>query len=403
MKFMNIVVVSEFFKMGGLETQILGLVRHVKREGHRVSFVVGANSRSHPLQELIGDQILQIEIPPVMSGASTMTLVDNIAAFCRDQKCELLHLHPFVTLPLGSLVAARLGLPFVVTLHGPASLDLEYGLPYRFMLDQMVLNSANKVFCVSTETMNKLVDMQPSAPACHLPNGVDLQKFCCSQQVNVNGEWAVVARLDEDKIPGIQHFLDTFFTLSRFDIGGGIRVFGDGGSREVLEQWLAHRPYVSRVKIEGHCDCLESVLCRGFAGVAGMGRVVLESGAMGLPVILVGYDGVKGLVQRAEMDYLSECNFSGRGLTTIGADTLADQFDRLMICPDEYDLRPWIENNADETVIWGNYLNEIKNFTPPSFHFHNIILGLIERNPELDLFSIRLLRELLVKYVSNVM
>ena len=58
-------------------------------------------------------------------------------------------------------------------------------------------------------------------------------------------------------------------------------------------------------------------LMRSTAGVAGMGRVVLEGLACQKPVCLVGYDGVKGIVDQDLIWQAARYNFSGRNLKSI--------------------------------------------------------------------------------------
>lgn len=93
----------------------------------------------------------------------------------------------------------------------------------------------------------------------------------------------------------MQHFLETFISIFP---DSEIHVFGDGEARTSFKQWVSHKKYANAVVFKGHFDFLDSELKEGYEGVAGMGRVVLEGGALGLPVILVGYDGVKGLIRR---------------------------------------------------------------------------------------------------------
>ena len=387
----NIVVMTEFFKTGGLETQLMGYVRQAHHRGHRVSFVVGQESRIEPLQALVGDRLLRSSMQPDIRAANAIDVVSRIAEFCTDQQCDFLHLHPFVTLPLGALVASRLRVPFVVTLHGIFNVDWVYGTPYGFLLEQMVFRDASKVFCTSAWTIPAVLDAQPAARCAHLPNAVDLALFFPSK-ANREGAWAVIARLDEAKVQGIKHFLDTWFDLFEKT---NVHVFGDGPARQGLAEWLAQESYTSSVRLCGHCDTLNVVLRGGYAGVAGMGRVVLEGGALELPVILVGYDGVKGLMRMTEMDALSQRGFSGLGSRTIASNELGAQVDDLRNDPTPYNLRPWVEKNADEVVVWQRYFHEVENLAMPRFNWQDAIFELLEQKPTYPLFSSELLKELI--------
>lgn len=353
---MNIAIVSQYFKHGGLESRILGSVRHLQRRGHQVSFIVGADANLESIKGLAGDRVLQINIPSSGIGPETEEAVQTMAKFCGEQKCELLHLHPFITFYWGALTAERLGIPYVVTLHGPASLQSAEGFPYDFLIEHPILENASRVFCVSSGVMNQAEDLQPKAKCCLLPNGVDLTKYRAAVR-DPDGEWAVLTRLDDDKVQSVRYFLEVFFALSGRN--HRVRIFGEGQKRGDLEGWLSAQSFGSAVRLEGHCSSIEQALCKGFAGVGAMARASLEAGALGLPVILAGYDGVKGLMRREEMDKLAVQNFSGRGLPPIDAGQLAPQMEDLSAHPEKYYVRPWIERNANEGIIWEKYLREI--------------------------------------------
>ncbi|MEW6111787.1 MAG: glycosyltransferase, partial [Thermodesulfobacteriota bacterium] len=390
---MNIVVITELFLRGGLETQIEGFVRNVKAAGHRVSLVVGPVARIERLRDLVGDHVRMIDVRPDMSAGQAGDAVESIIGFSRNEQAHLLHVHPFLTLALGSLAAAKLGIPYVLTLHGPASLSSTYGVAFTFLLEHMVLPNASRIFCVSNEVMDLVREMAPDAHVRHLPNGVDLERFRHTER-DPHGKWAVVARLDADKVAGIELFLDEFLGRSEWKC----RVFGEGNARASLIHWLESKPYASRVKIEGHSDHLHETLQSGYAGVAGMGRVILEAAALGLPAILVGYDGPKGLVRRRQMDQLSERNFSGRGLAVIDADMLYEQMRDLAAFPHEYNLRPWVEENANEASIWQEYLAQlecVEKAPVAASDWQDRVLEITSRHPELPFFAPELLHKLL--------
>ena len=48
--------------------------------------------------------------------------------------------------------------------------------------------------------------------------------------------------------------------------------------------------------------------------IAGMGRVALEGMSMKIPVLLVGYEGIKEFITPENVKFLSLRNFSGRGI-----------------------------------------------------------------------------------------
>jgi glycosyltransferase involved in cell wall biosynthesis len=322
-----------------------------------VSVITGAGQRLDALRAAAAGRVLGLEWP--QPAAATLDAVEQMADFCRAQDAHLLHLHPFATLSLGGLAAARLGLPYVLTLHGPSNLHAStQGDP---LLLQRIAKGAAHVFCVCQELVDSVLETGATDRVSSLPNAVDLAQWRPAARA-ASGPWAVVGRLDDDKVASVRQAL---LMLCAPPHGAQARVFGDGGARGGLERWLADQPWGARVRLEGHREDLAAVLGEGFAGVAGMTRVVLEAGALGLPVLLAGYDGVKGLVAAADMPALAYRNFSGRGLPPVDRETLAAQMADLAARPERFQLRPWIEAHADQSRIWARYLEEVAELRAP--------------------------------------
>jgi glycosyltransferase involved in cell wall biosynthesis len=377
----NIVVVSERFHQGGLETHLGGFMREVQRRGHRVSMITGARERLGLVRGSVSGGVLALEWPQPLTAGAALTAVELMAEFCRAQDAHLLHLHPFLTLSLGCLTAARLRLPFVLTLHGPSNLRPEAAQGGPPVLKRIV-SAASKVYGVCDEVTDAVRPSAPTGRVSTLPNAVDLARWRPATR-DPSAPWAVIARLDADKVNSVRYAVEMLCSVLR----GEARVFGDGSERGALERWLADQAWGGRVRLEGHRDDLADVLREGFAGVAGMTRVVLEGGALGLPVMLAGYDGVKGLVEAADMPALSRRNFSGRGLAPIEASALARQRAALDAEPERFQLRPWIEANADESSVWERYLREVTELPAPRLEWPLSWLRSMESAPDQPLFS----------------
>ena len=378
---MNIVVVSERFHQGGLETHLGGFMREVQRRGHRVSMITGPRERLEGVREAVAGRVLTLDWPQPLTAGAALGVVERMAEFCRAQDADLLHLHPFLTLSLGCLAAARLRLPFVLTLHGPSNLCPEPAQGGTLVLERIVA-AASQVYGVCDEVTEAVRQRAPTGRVASLPNAVDLARWRPAAR-DRSGPWAVIARLDGDKVESVRHAVEMLCSVP----GGEARVFGDGSERAAFARWLGDQAWGARVRLEGHRDDLADVLREGFAGVAGMTRVVLEGGALSLPVVLAGYDGVKGLVEAADMPALSRCNFSGRGLAPIDACALARQRAVLDDEPGRFQLRPWIEANADESSVWARYLRDVTDLPAPRLEWPLSWLRSMERARGQPLFS----------------
>lgn len=374
---MNIIVITELFKTGGLETQTIGFCKYLKKKGHEIFLVVGKESRIEPLTKIVGNRILVVDINPSLTGWEVAQVVDKISDFALQNSCAIVHCHPFISILIGGLVAAKINKPFVVSLHGPVSLSSVYGSVYKMLLENIFLSDAWRVFCVSPEVKNKAIKSQKSGKYFLLPNGVDLDSFSPTNPSG-NGPWAVVARLDGDKIPGIKHFIKCWALIREKSNLGDIHIFGDGSCKAELEQWTKQEyGELEWIIFKGHSGNLANDLKSGYSGIVGMGRVVLEGAALNLPIILVGYDGVKGLVSTSTATEWYQKNFSGRGLVNIDAEQLETQINALKSCPSMYYLREWVTVNASEEIIWNNYLRQIEAPEVPTYDWEPSIRDLL--------------------------
>jgi glycosyltransferase involved in cell wall biosynthesis len=256
------------------------------------------------------------------------------------------------------------------------------GALHTELLRDLVLGQAAHVLCVSEEVADEARAQQPRARIQLLRNPVDLS-LIGPVSASADGDWALVGRLDGDKLPGMMHFLDLMSLVRPL---GRVRVFGRGESEETLKEWVERRGHAGSVSWEGFKADLPAQLAHGFAGVAGMGRVLLEAAAMNLPFILVGYDGTKRLVSASELEGLAARNYSGRGLRTIGADRLAQHLAALEEHRSTYMLRDWVRQHADSNHVWGRYgdlLTEIDRPARPSTDW----LSRLGEHPEADFAS----------------
>jgi hypothetical protein len=88
-------------------------------------------------------------------------------------------------------------------------------------------------------------------------------------------------------------------------------IVGDGPAKNDLTQRLDDLGLTSYANLIGASNQVHSLIQK-HSGVAGMGRVVLEGVASRKPVVLVGYDGVKGVCDKTFLALAAEENFSGR-------------------------------------------------------------------------------------------
>ncbi|MDD2502825.1 MAG: glycosyltransferase [Clostridia bacterium] len=354
---MNILIISEFFTFGGLETQILGQARALREYNHKV-FLVTSSVVNDEVADHFDDCLCGLQFNYSSSYKDIYYVLEKIITFSEKNKASVIHAHPFLSLPLAYFASSKLEIPLVITIHGITSLHLSYGPVYDRLLRAVLLPEADHIFCVSQETINMIQPYVRPGSCTILPNGVNTSIY---QSVGMGNEnrWALVGRIDSLIVMGFKDFI-----LKAKEIGlNKVDIYGDGPARPELENFIKEHGLVNKISLKGYCGKLFQELREGYTGIAGMGRVVLEGCAMNLPVILIGLDGTKGLLDTEGLAKNRQWNYIGRLLPNISSKELYKQiYIDLNRETDKYRNRNWVLENANEDIIWKTYLDNIAKF-----------------------------------------
>lgn len=357
----RVLVVVEQFTVGGLETHIRGELVQLHGHGCEVHLLAGSPFLQTLLPDCVSSVTGGIAMGAACSAAAMVAAVDRIREIIRSRRIDVIHVHPFVSLVPAMVAAQAEGVPLAVSLHGPASLGGYAGPIYDFMVKAIVLPQASLVAVVSDEVAEIAKPYVVDTSLLVVPNGVEFSApvLDATEGAALDPRWLVVARLDAVKIVGV---LDFVRKARRVGIAG-VRIVGDGDAKATLKQRLSE---------EGLTECVEFLgarteipqLMRSSSGVAGMGRVVLEGLAAQRPVVLVGYDGVKGVMDTGQLQLARRANFSGRNLDTVDANRLGAQ----LVALAETDLAAVVEAAAKdfgEASIWQQFLDRAGMLQPP--------------------------------------
>ncbi|MDR5826165.1 glycosyltransferase [Caballeronia sp. LZ043] len=352
----SILIITELFEIGGLETHLRGEITWLSRNGYAVHLATGPRFDNALLPPEVSSVTSDLALGPEATWAQALETIESLRELIRTYSIDYVHAHPFTSLVPGMLVAELENLPFVMTLHGPASLAPCYGPIYDFLLTSVILPNASVITCVSEETAAIASPYLSNNNLIVISNGVDTSAFGNKGALSDTGaHWLVISRLDHAKVPGIVDFI-----LKAFDAAlPGVLVVGDGPARSLLEDCLSEKGLTNFARLIGaHTNIDELMAAAG--GVAGMGRVVLEGLASRKPVFLVGYDGVKGLMDGDLVAVAARANFSGRNLSTMSAEAFLEQASRVSAVDLEA-LHALVGNRFSEQKLWLQFSTAIES------------------------------------------
>lgn len=351
----NILVVSEFFTAGGLETQVLGQAEVLGTMGCRVHLATSSGP-SAIAQEVFASCAFDVPMSHGRTARELLTAIDELRTICEIEKIDIIHAHPFLSMIVAGCVAHELCVPLVLTLHGPVSLgyvgaDTTAGL----MLASSIIPNASHVFAVSRET-RLLCGMFTRRDIAILPNAVNVAPKD-PPRGSLDLPWMWAGRLDSDKAVGLKSLIE----FVAFNEGIKLEIFGQGPARAEIEAHIAEVDVSQRMFAfrEWH-DNLPSIMPE-YGVVAGMGRVLLEGALANRVCLLVGYDGIKGFLTEAGAVRSSFWNLSGRGLRNIEEFELTAQIASIKADSQKFLLKDWVRRERNAELIWTQYLEIISS------------------------------------------
>lgn len=377
----SILIVTEAFTAGGLETHIRGEIQRLSEQGFNVHLACGEQFSSEFLPSEAASVRSGLRLGPAATLEDLQASVSELRGMIQHGGIDRVHIHPYTSLIPAAIAAEVEGVPSALTVHGPSLTDGTYGQLFDFLLDHVLLPGSGHVFAVSEEIRAVLSPFVDEQRLTVLPNSVAIAGDGSSPAALVDardGCWLVASRLDRSKLPGVVHFLQ----LARAVGIPRVEVAGDGPARDELEAALREGALAGLATLIGVKNDLPARM-KGYAGVAGMGRVVLESLAAGRPTCLIGYDGVKGLITPTLFRQAAWANFSGRGLPSIGHVQLIQQLDGLAQSSST-DLRALLTPQYDEQTVWNEFSRILTRLDPPAKGFLSelsVWLG-VHRRPE---------------------
>lgn len=358
----NILIVTQNFLFGGLETQITGQVHELAKKGWNIHLAVHHTSGNaltslEPKASFTKDIQLSDITPSEDELANSVEIIKKLI---QKHDINVVHAHPFGSILPAYIACCEEQVPMVLTLHSPYSISsADIDSRYTRLLEEIAKDVT--LIAVSSEVSKAAETILKVTPTL-LPNAVSessnkaVRNICDPR----NAVWLLGSRIDNYKTAGIKHFI-----VLAHEIGiKQIDIAGQGDFFNSLQEWCQKRGY-NRVQFLGQIDNLERVMHK-YDGCAGMGRFFLEAIEAGRPTCLVGYDGVKGFIgSKKEFQQAAIANFSGRNLQTINRLELTRSYDKITKNKVKA-LQALVRSDFSESNCWSDYEQIIKGAKPPS-------------------------------------
>lgn len=346
---MNILIMTENFTKGGLETHIATYYKELKKSNN-IYFAIG-NYEDHGF--LIDAKIeTGFHFNYDVTIGDFISDVNRLVKIIEDNEIEVIHVHPFYSIYQAIFAAQLTKTKLVYTYHGLGSLTFTINLFDEIMLEYALETAVLSIFSVSQRGVDvcKRVFTRDIAL---IPNPID-DKLYKKTEIKNNKKWALVSRLDIDKSVTIENIIKN---LDQLDIEE-LDVWGDGTQKNNLENIA--KGIGKKVNFMGHSSDLNNELLDKYNGVIGIGRVAIEGLAMGYPVILAGNDKNCGVIDRefyekAKIDNFTAISFNEKSINEINMQ-LSDLYNNTS----KYDFRNEIISEFGVENVVDQYVNHLR-------------------------------------------
>ena len=323
---LHVLTLTPFYPSDGDDVSgcfVAETLRALKSSGV-ASSVIAVDTIYHPLRKPSQQDPAQwIRYPQLpgnfgLSSAGSFlgaTILTKVRQFHRLSPIDVIHAH--APLPCGhaaAFLSKRLGIPFVVTIHGldvfNACFQQGVAANWRRRAAVSVYKSARRVICISEKVRRLLTaGIGEGVSTKVVYNGTDPTLFvpgtACDETPNI----LIVGNLLAGK--GQELVMQAFARVKQTYTGLQIRMIGDGADRnrfEALAQHLGIRDQVHFLGRRSRMEVAEAMRnCTVFAlpsRYEGLGCVYLEAMACGKPVIACRDQGIEEIIRHGSNGWL---------------------------------------------------------------------------------------------------
>lgn len=342
---MNILVISENFTNGGLERHISNQYNTLK---DKVNFVYAFSHYEE-------NGFLSHSKKYFLKNDTTLqTLYDNtnlLTKIIKENKIDVIHVHPFLTLFPAMFASQLTNTPIAYTIHGFGSINWFSNLNDEILFRYFLSELDPLVISVSDKYTKYLQNKFLVSNIRYLPNGMDTEKFKDIKCVK-NNKWLLISRLDNDKK---REIIKVFENLKNLNIE--LDIVGDGESTSELKKLAEDLQIKDKVTFKGYQTDIPEQLKQGYNGVIGIGQVVLEGLLSNLPVLLIGFGRITGMIDKNLYEKIKVNNFVNR--------FVKDEFDLKAFLNvnknlKKYQLRDIVKEEFDVNKIYEEYYQVLK-------------------------------------------
>ena len=398
----NILLCNNAMGIGGVETVILNQITAFTRKGYNVYVVAGKGIYSNKIEEL-GGKYIEFDFPE--ENEINEDRIQRLVKIIEDNKITEIHIHKYQCIPSILPAALITKTPYFAYEHGIRDTKKYYtwNYPLYKTLFPLYFFNAYKIIAI-TPKVAEITQKEYEIPLEKyqiVHNGIDFNLY-----KNDNPRYNekidnifIISRMNDEKLSTIFSGIDLFKEILKKNSEAKLNIIGDGDKKESVKNYLKENNLIlnGQVMLLGAKDNVNKYLEQADL-LLGVDRCVLEAIAMKVPAIITGYNGVKGLVYKDNIQKAIEENFSGDNMETVDLDKCMQQIEEL-----QFNKKEIVEENhivAEEKLdCYKNYINIPENIKI-DFNWINLFKILKEREDLIQEQSVDI--KLKYEWIQNI-
>ena len=200
---MKILIVSEKFVKGGLETHINTYYDLIK-DASDIYFAFSKYEDNGYLKDAKIYDNFNFNFNSTISEFCSD--VENLVKIIRENNIDIVHVHPFYSFFPALFATAITNVKLVYTYHGYGSINFISSNIDSMLFLYGIENKVDKVFCVAENAIEYFKELH-NQNIIFLPNIIDEDIYKEHDVIN-NKKWALISRIDADKYQSIIKFFD---------------------------------------------------------------------------------------------------------------------------------------------------------------------------------------------------
>jgi glycogen synthase len=288
---------------GGMAQSCDRLIHHLRNAGYTIDILHFTN-QGKAFQWI---QQLNWRYTAAPFEESESHTLNRVWECIKDQPCDaIVCFGGYLPMLAAPIFSKWLGLPLITLLRGN-DFDTSIFTPRKRDVLKDALEASAMVCTVSTDKMEKIKKLYPHVNVCYIPNGIDLADWKATpSEEQFAQEWrrqhhekicvGIFGQLKAKK--GVQFLLDS---LTGSETLKQLHFLMVGELSEEIQTMLTQHevshtlhPFLDRFQLLKYYLCCHVVAIPSFYD--GMPNVLLEAGALGVPVIASAVDGMKDVL-----------------------------------------------------------------------------------------------------------